>query len=194
MEMSAEQRNPTFLGHGMVLHGWAQAAQDQVAEGIAEINQGIVTFRATGARTWIPFFLGLQAEAYGRARRIDDGLASVAEALALAGDTEQHCWRAELNRIKGELLLAQSSEHHAEAERCFAQALDIARHQQSKSWELRAAMSLGRLWQQQSKVEEPHKMLSEIFDWFTEGFDTADLKETKGLLEDLAPSKDILVS
>ncbi len=182
IEMSAEQRNPTFLGHAMVLHGWAQAAQEQVADGIAEIHQGIATFQATGARTWIPYFLGLQAEAYGRAKRIDDGLASMAEALALADETEQHCWQAELCRIKGDLLLAASSNNHVEAESCFSQALDIARRQQAKSWELRAAMSLSRLWQQMGKVEEAHNMLSEIHGWFKEGFDTADLTEAKNLL------------
>ncbi len=194
IEMSAEQRNPTFLGHAMVLHGWAQAAQEQVADGIAEIHQGIATFQATGARTWIPYFLGLQAEAYGRAKRIDDGLASMAEALALADETEQHCWQAELCRIKGDLLLAASSNNHVEAESCFSQALDIARRQQAKSWELRAAMSLSRLWQQMGKVEEAHNMLSEIHGWFKEGFDTADLTEAKNLLEDLMPPTDVLVS
>jgi class 3 adenylate cyclase/predicted ATPase len=193
MEISAEQRHSFYLGHGTVLHGWARAAQGQVEEGIAEIDQGIATFRATGALTWIPYFLGLLAEAYGRVKRTDDALGWVAEALALADKTEQHCWQAELNRIKGELLLALASDHHAEAERCFSQALEFARAQQAKSWELRAATNLGRLWQQQGKVEEAHKMLSGIYDWFTEGFDTADLKDAKDLLEDLAPSKDVQV-
>jgi class 3 adenylate cyclase/predicted ATPase len=194
MELSVEQGHSFFLGHGTILHGWALAAQGQVEDGMAEIEQGIATFRATGARTWMPHFLGLQAEAYGRAKRIDGGLASVAEALALVEDTEQHCWQAELTRIKGDLLLAQSPGHHGEAERCLSQALDIARRQQSKSWELRAATSLGRLWQQQGKVEEAYKMLGEIHGWFTEGLETVDLKEARGLLEDLAPSKDVHVS
>jgi predicted ATPase len=176
------------------LHGWAQAAQDQREDGIAEIHQGMTTFRATGALTWLPYFLGLQAETYALSNRIDDGRASVAEALALADKTEQRCWQAELNRIKGELLLAMSSNNHAEAEHCFSQALDIARRQQAKSWELRAAVSLGRMWQQQGKVEEARKMLSEIYGWFTEGFDTADLKEAKNLLEDRMSSTDVLVS
>ncbi len=87
-----------------------------------------------------------------------------------------------------------SSDNHAEAESCFSQAMDIARRQQAKSWELRAAVSLGRLWQQQCKVEEAHKMLSEIYGWFTEGFDTLDLKEAKALLDDLMPPTDVRVS
>jgi predicted ATPase len=185
MDMSAEQRNPSFLGKCMVLHGWAQAAQDRVEDGMTEIEQGIATFEATGVRTWIPYILGLQAEAYGRAKRTDDGLGSVSEALALAEKTEEHCWRAELCRIKGELLLALSSKHHAEAERCFCQALDLARAQQAKSWELRAAMSLARLWQQQRKMTQARDLLTPIYGWFTEGFDTADLKDAKALLDEL---------
>jgi class 3 adenylate cyclase/predicted ATPase len=186
MEISAEQRHLFYLGEGTVLHGWARAAQDQGEDGIAEIEQGITTFKATGARTWVPYFLGLQAETYGRAKRIDDGLASVAEALALAEDTEQHCWKAELTRIKGELLLATASNNPGEAESCFSQALDIARRQQAKSWELRAAVSLGRLWQRQGKIEEAHNLVAPIYNWFTEGFDTADLKEAKVLLDELS--------
>jgi class 3 adenylate cyclase/predicted ATPase len=186
MEMSVEQRHSFYLGHGSVLHGWAQAAQDQVEDGIAEIEQGIATFRATGAQTWIPHFLGLQAETYARAERIDDGLASVAEALALADETEQHCWQAELSRIKGDLLLAQSSSNQAEAERQYLRSLDIARGQQAKSWDLRAATSLARLWRDRGKPAEARELLEPVYDWFTEGFDTADLKNAKALLEELA--------
>ena len=164
MEISADQKNPTFLGHGMVLHGWAQAAQDHCEEGIAEIHQGIATFQATGARTWFPLFLGLEAETYARAKQIDDGLASAADALALVDETGQHCWQAWLYRIKGELLLAESSDNHAEAESCFSQALEIARDQQAKSWELRSAMSLSRLWQRASKQAEARELLASVYD------------------------------
>ncbi len=186
MEMSAEQRHPSFLGIGTILHGWAQAAQDQGEAGIAEIKQGITAYRATSMRAWIPYFLGLQAETYARVKRIDDGLASVAEGLAQAEKTEERCWQAELNRIKGELLLAKSSDNHAEVESCFSQALDIARDQQAKSWELRSAISLSRLWQRQSKLTEARELLASVYDWFTEGFDTADLKEAKALLKELS--------
>jgi len=142
----------------------------------------------------MPQFLGLLGEAYGQARRTEDGLAAVAEALVLVDDTEQRCWQAELYRIKGNLLLAASSSHHVEAESCLSQALDIARRQQAKSWELRAGISLGRLWQQQSKAEEAREMLGEIYGWFTEGFETADLKEARNLVEDLAGPKDVRFS
>jgi class 3 adenylate cyclase/predicted ATPase len=109
MEMCAEQRNPFFLAYVTVLHGWARAAQEQDEDGIAEIKQGIIAYRATDAQTWLPFLLALQAETYGRAKRIGDGLATVAEALELAEKTEERCWQAELNRMKGELLLADTS-------------------------------------------------------------------------------------
>jgi len=191
MEISAEHEHSFFLGHGTILHGWTRASQGQIEEGIAEIERGIVTFKATGARTWMPQFLGLLGEAYGQARRTEDGLAAVAEALVLVDDTEQRCWQAELYRIKGNLLLAASSSHHVEAESCLSQALDIARRQQAKSWELRAGISLGRLWQQQSKAEEAREMLGEIYGWFTE---TADLKEARNLVEDLAGPKDVRFS
>jgi predicted ATPase len=185
MEMSAEQRLPFFLAYGTVLNGWARAAQDQGEDGIAEIKQGITAYRATDAQAWLPFLLALQAETYAREKRIEDGLATVAEALELVEKTEERCWQAELNRIKGELLLAVPADNHAEAESCFSQALVIACRQQAKSWELRAAVSLGHLWQQQGKIDEARDLLAPIYEWFSEGFDTADLKEAKTLLDEL---------
>ena len=110
----------------------------------------------------------------------------LAEALATVDNTEERNWEAELHRLKGELLLMQQGQNVGEAEECFRKAFDTARRQQAKSLELRAAMSLSRLWQQQGKQEEAHQLLGEIYGWFTEGFDTADLKEAKALLEELA--------
>jgi len=104
----------------------------------------------------------------------------------LTNDRGERRWEAELYRLKGEILLARSAAHDAEAEACFRQALDIARHQEAKSWGLRAAMSLARLWQRQGKRAEARALLAPIYDWFTEGFDTADLREAKALLEELA--------
>jgi predicted ATPase len=105
--------------------------------------------------------------------------------MAAAHNVGERWCEAERHRIKGELLLALSADHQAEAEACFQQALAVARHQQARSWELRAAISLGRLWQRQGKHVEAHKLLAEIYDWFTEGFDTADLQEAKALLAEL---------
>ena len=111
----------------------------------------------------------------------------LAEALDSVDTTEECWWEAELYRLKGELLLALSADNAAAAETCFHQALVIARRQQAKSLELRAAMSLSRLWQQQGKRAEAYQLLAETYGWFTEGFDTADLQEAKALLAELSP-------
>jgi predicted ATPase len=147
------------------------------------MQQGMVAFRATGAEANRPYFLALAAEAAAQVGQIEEGITLLAEALAVTNDKGERRWEAELYRLKGELLLAHSAEHDAEAEACFRQALDIARYQQAKSLELRAAMSLSRLWQRQGKRVAAHQLLAEVYDWFTEGFDTADLQETKALLE-----------
>jgi predicted ATPase len=124
----------------------------------------------------------------------DEGLRVLAEALAAVQETGERMWEAELHRLKGELVLQtrrQSPEpegglaHTAEVEVCFHQALAVARQQQARALELRAAMSLARLWQQQGKRAEAHQLLAEIYSWFTEGFDTADLQEAKALLDAL---------
>ena len=133
-----------------------------------------------------PYYLILLAEAYGEISQIEAGLHVLTEALAAVRQTALCFCEAELHRLQGELLLAVSMPNAAEAETCFQQALDIARRQQAKSLELRAAMSLSRLWQRQGKRDEAHALLAPIYGWFTEGFDTADLRETKELLEVLS--------
>jgi class 3 adenylate cyclase/predicted ATPase len=183
--LSTEQGFPHWLAYGTILRGWALTSQEERAEGIAQIRQGLVAFRATGAEIQRPYFLSLLAEAYGKIGQPEEGLTALIEALAIVEKTEERNWEAELHRRKGELLLMQQGQKE-KAEECFRKALDIARRQQAKSFELRASMSLSRLWQQQGKQEEAHQLLAEIYGWFTEGFDTADLKEAKVLLEELA--------
>jgi predicted ATPase len=117
--------------------------------------------------------------------QIKEGLTVLDEALDMVDKTEERYWEAELHRCKGELLLMKQEHEVGEAEECFRKALEIARRQQAKSLELRAAISLSRLWQQQGKHEEAHPLLAKIYGWFTEGFDTADLREAKALLEEL---------
>ncbi|NNG06407.1 MAG: hypothetical protein HKM90_01630 [Desulfobacteraceae bacterium] len=174
------------MAYGTLLRGWAIAAQGEGAEGIAQVRQGVVAHQATGAELHVPYFLSLLAEAYGEVGQPEEGLTLLVEALDRVNKTEERNWEAELHRRKGELLLIQQGQKVREAEECFRKALDTARRQQAKSLELRAAMSLSRLWQQQGKQEEAHQLLAEIYGWFTEGFDTADLKEAKVLLEELA--------
>jgi predicted ATPase len=176
--------------------GWARVEQGQIEEGIVQIRQGLVAYQATGAEVAVSYFLARLAEAYGKVGQVEEGLALLDEALTAVDKREERWWEAELYRIKGELLrqkvsadyadLEQKVKMEAEAETCFHKALEVARRQQAKSLELRAAMSLGRLWQKQGKKEEARLMLGEVYGWFTEGFDTMDLKEAKILLEELS--------
>jgi predicted ATPase len=184
--LSTEQGFPHWAAMGTICCGWALAMQGQGEAGLAQVRQGIAAWRATGAELFQPYFLALLAEAYGKGGQPEEGLSVLAEALAVAHKHGELVYEAELYRLKGELLLALSQAHQAEAETCFQQALDIAHRQQAKSWELRAATSLSRLWQQQGKRAEAHEILVPIYGWFTEGFDTADLQEAKALLEELS--------
>jgi predicted ATPase len=129
--------------------------------------------------------LALLAEAYGMIGRPEDGLAALAEAQMVADETGEGWHEAERYRLKGALPLAQSMEHQREAEACYGHALDVARGQQAKSFELRMATSLARLWQHQGKPEDARQLLGDISGWFTEEFDIADLQEAKALLDEL---------
>jgi class 3 adenylate cyclase/predicted ATPase len=174
-----------WVARGTVLHGWALALQGQGEASLAEIRQGLATELATGSTLYQPYFLGLLAEAYGAGGHPDEGLAALAEALAVMDTTELRYYGAELYRLKGALLLQQAVPDAAQAAACFYQALDVARQQQAKSFELRAATSLARLWQSQDKCQAASDLLAPVYEWFTEGFDTADLQEAKALLEAL---------
>jgi predicted ATPase len=174
------------MAFGSMLYGWALAQQGQAQAGIAQISQGLTAWRATGAETGRPYYLALLAEAHGMMRQPEAGLAVLTEALTLVETTGERVWEPELLRIKGELLLQYSSDNHTEAETYFHHALEITRSQQAKSFELRTATSLARLWQQQGKRQEAYDLLAPVYNWFTEGFDTADLKDAKALLDELA--------
>jgi predicted ATPase len=183
--LSTAQGLPFRVAQGIMLRGWALAASSGVEEGMAQLQQGLAAWKATGAVIGCSFWLGLLADVYVRVAHARDGLAVLAEALAFVDKTgERHC-EAELHRLKGELLLTQVPLDVPQAEGCFRHALAIARRQQTKSWELRAAVSLSRLWQQQGKRDAARHLLVGVYDWFTEGFDTADLQDAKALLEAL---------
>jgi predicted ATPase/class 3 adenylate cyclase len=186
MALATDQGFPFWDACGTIHRGWALAEQGQSAEGIAQMCQGIAAYRATGAELQRPYYLALLAEVYGKAGQADEGLRVLAEALTAVHTGGERHHKAELYRLKGELLLTQDVPDAQEAESCFRQAVDVARQQQAKSFELRAAMSLSRLWQQQGKRAEARQLLEPIYSWFTEGFDTADLQEAKVLLEELA--------
>lgn len=175
-----------ILPMGIILLGWAMAEQGQGKEGIEQMRQGLASWQATGAELYRSYWLALLAEAYGKVGQTEEGLTVLAEALDAAHKNGERYNEAELYRLKGELLLALSAENQSEAEVCFRQAIDIARQQSAKYLELRAVISLSRLLQKQGKKEDARKILAETYGWFTEGFDTCDLKEAKILLEELS--------
>jgi predicted ATPase len=183
--LATEHGFAMWLPWGTILHGWARAMQGQSEAGIAEMRQGLAADLVTGAKTWWPYHLGLLAEAYGEGGHSEEGLPLLTEAWAMMDTTESRWYKAELHRLKGELL-QQSPDKYTEAETCFRQAITVAQSQQAKSWEIRAATSLARLWQSQGKRQDAYELLSPVYGWFTEGFDTADLKEAKLLLQELA--------
>jgi predicted ATPase len=176
---------PVWTGTGTFWRSWTLAMQGQADAGLPYMHQGFATVVATGHALARPFCLLLLAEAAGHTGRVEAGLHLLVEALALLEASERGDLLAEASRLQGELL-QQAVPDMARAEACFQQALDVARRQQARSWELRAAMSLSRLWQQQGKRAEAQALLAPVYGWFTEGFDTAELQEARVLLEALA--------
>jgi predicted ATPase len=201
MALAQEQGFVQRLAGGTGLRGWALAMQGARAEGIAEMRQSLATYQTIGAGLGQTQYFALLAEVYGQTGQSAAGLAIVGDALGMVDKHGERFWEAELYRLKGELLLQSGirdpqsevltpdsghSTPDPEAEVSFCQALDIARRQQAKSLELRAAMSLARLWQQQGKHTAARDLLAPIYGWFTEGFDTADLQEARALLVELS--------
>jgi predicted ATPase len=203
--LTFEQGFAWWWGVGMSLQGWAlvegaarSGAREQREAGLVQLQEGLAAVRATEAELWVPLLLGALAQGAAQGGQAQEGLRVIAEALAMVEKNEERWNEAELYRLKGELTLQRqftvpshqpltpSTQAEAEAEACFLKAIEIARKQQAKSWELRATTSLARLWQQQGKHHEARQRLAEIYHWFTEGFDTTDLQEAKALLEELA--------
>ena len=183
LALAADQGFPLWSVNGRILRGWALAMQDRAAEGGEELRQGLAAYQARGFHQIWTYYLGLYAEAYGAEGRVEAGLETLAEALDTANHRDERAWEAELYRLGGEL---HEPLHPTEAETWYQRALDSAREQQARWWELRAAMRLGRLWQQQGRRTEARELLEPIYGWFTEGFDTADLRQAKAFLEQLA--------
>ena len=189
--LSTEQGFPTWLAFGLSQRGWALAQLGQVEGGIAQLHQSLEAWKTTGEGLEARFFCRL-AEAYGKAGQIEEGLENLANGLASVNERGGCDTEAELYRLRGKLLIQkaetekQKEKIEAEAEACFYKALEIARRQQAKSFELRTTLNLSRLMQNQGRSEEARGLLEETYAWFTEGFDTLDLKEAKALLEELS--------
>jgi class 3 adenylate cyclase/predicted ATPase len=184
--LSTAQGFPLWTALGTSMRGWALAIQGQGEGGLAQLRQGIAAYRATGITLGVPYWYTVLADVSDRLGHTEDGLQALAEAHTLMEQQEERGWEAEVARLRGVLLLRQPGTPPAEAETCFQRALDIARRQEAKSLELRAAMSLALLWQQQGQRAEAYDLLAPVYGWFTEGFDTADLQEAQALLEALA--------
>jgi class 3 adenylate cyclase/predicted ATPase len=183
--LATAQGFPQWAAQGTILRGWALAMRGQGEAGLAQVRQGTAAVRATGGALFDPYYSALLAEVYDHLGHTEDGLQALAEAHTLMEQQEERWWEAEIARLRGVLLLRQPGTPQAEAEAWLQRALDVARRQEAKSLELRAAMSLSRLWQQQGKRAEAYVLLAPIYGWFTEGLDTADLQEAKALLEEL---------
>jgi predicted ATPase len=186
--LSTEHGMHYWLTAGTIQRGVALAEQGREEEGIAQMREGLAAQQqGIGVDLSRPASLSKLAEAYGKVGQTNEGLTLLAEALTLMNETEERLGEAELYRIKGELLLKQAVPDEHEAESCFHKAVDLAQHQSAKFLELWAVTSLARLWQKQGKKEEARELLADIYGWFTEGFDTAALKEAKALLAELGP-------
>jgi DNA-binding SARP family transcriptional activator/predicted ATPase len=178
-----------WLAWAMVIRGWALAKQGQGEAGIAQIRQGLAAVQAAGAEVARTYQLTLLVEAYQSVGQPEAGLSVLVEALAQVEKTEERFWEAEIYRLKGELWLkaeGRGMKDNEVPEEYFLKAIEVARRQEGKSLELRATVSLGRLWQQQGKQDKARQMLAEIYGWFSEGFDTVDLRQAKALLQELS--------
>jgi len=173
-------------GLGVMVRGWALAQQGQQAEGMALLRRGLAAWQVTGAELNTPNYLAVLAEAYATVGEPKAGLPLLREALAIVQKTRERWGEAEIYRIKGDLLGMRPWEDHGEAEACFRRAIDLAGRQQAKSLALRAAISLSRLKRGQGEREVARRVLADVYDWFTEGFDTHDLREARALLEALS--------
>jgi class 3 adenylate cyclase/predicted ATPase len=186
LAFATEQVFPFFAAHSMVFRGWALVEHGQSEEGIAQLREGLIAYRATGAELESSHWLGLLAEVCRHTGKAEEGLRVVAEAFDHIAQSGIVYYEPELQRLEGELRLCHDPADAQKAEACFRRALAVARQQQAKSWELRAVMSLARLWRDQGKPQQARELLAPVYGWFTEGFDTRDLKEAKALLDELA--------
>jgi predicted ATPase len=182
----ADEKGTVFFQTGAMCLQGVLAVTGRAPDAVKMINSGITAWQATGARLFVPLFLSSLAGGYAGLSQFNDAQRCIGEALA-ASETTKEGWNAvELQRISGELALKSPERDASKAEAYFQRALAIARQQQAKSWELRAAMSLARLWRDRGKVQEARELLAPVYGWFTDGFDPRDLKDAKALLEELA--------
>ena len=182
----AEKKGALFWkAGGICALGLAFAVTRKVSDAIQLIASGIAAWRSTGTTLWLPLYLSHLASAYAELGQFDDAWRCIGEAMTAVETTKETWFEAEVNRVAGEIVLKSPEAHAAKAEAYFERALAVARAQQAKSWELRAATSMARRWRDEGKRPEARELLAPVYGWFTEGFDTLDLKEAKALLDTL---------
>jgi class 3 adenylate cyclase/tetratricopeptide (TPR) repeat protein len=186
IQLAAEHGFAFWMAQATNVHGEAIAEQGHLNEGIQEMLKGLAAMHAIGFEANRPIHLTKLAKAYGEAGRLDEALITLQEAMAMADEMEEHKFDSVRLYVKGDLLLRQSDSHAPEAQLCFERAIEVSRLQGAKCFELQATMSLAQLLASQGRRDEARRMLAEIYNWFTEGFDTADLKEAKALLDELS--------
>jgi tetratricopeptide (TPR) repeat protein len=184
--LSEENGFAEWLLWSRTYHGQALIALGQITEGIAEMEAGIVGFQRQGGAPFLQYAIALRAEAIARVGRVDESLTILSETLAHITRSGERVDHAEILRLKGEVLIIRDRSSTAEAEQCFREAREVARTQEAKWWELRAALSLARLLRDTNRSDEARAMLSEIYNWFTDGFELPDLNEAKVLLDELS--------
>jgi predicted ATPase len=183
----AEEKDATlWKGYGMMRQGYVMALTGRASDAVHTITSAITAWRSTGSTLWMPFSLSYLGIAYAELHQFDNAWRCIAEAMSAVESTKERWCEAEINGMAGEVALKSPEPDEAKAQAYFERALAVARQQQAKSWELRAAMSMARLWRDQGKRDEARDLLAPVFGWFTEGFDTLDLKEAKALLDELA--------
>jgi predicted ATPase len=183
----AEEKGALFWkAFVIIFNGWLLVLTGNASKAMQMITSGIAALRSTGATLWLPLYLSFLARAHAELDQFDDACRCIDEATAAVETTKERWCEAEIHRMAGEIALKSPEHDAAKAQAHFTRALEIAQSQQARSWELRAAASLARLWRDQGRRAEAHNLLAPVYGWFTEGFDTRDLKEAKALLEELA--------
>jgi predicted ATPase len=185
VRLAAEHDLQFFKVYGKIHSNWLQGNAGNTADGIMGIRDGIVARKNRGLRVLLPHFLSMLASAYHKAGEVEEGLHVIGEALSMIKATSERYEEAEVFRFNGELLLARDPPNIDEAEVSFLKAIEVARHQSAKTWELRAATSLARLWRSQGRNAEARDVLASVYGWFTGDLDLADLKDARALLDEL---------
>ena len=184
--LADEKATPFWKAIGTMNQGWLFAQNGKFADAVQMFTSGIVAYRSTGARMWLPLYLSYLAKAHAELGQFDDAWHRVGEAMTEIETTKERWQEAEVHRVAGEIALMSPGAGTAKAEAYFNHALAVARSQQARSWELRTALSMARLWRDLGKPQQARELLAPVYGWFTEGFETRDLKEATAMLDQLA--------